>query len=90
MKKEYCSIFNPHKLDECITCEKGYYYLDDEYVKNCGDNYYNEINSINYVHCNNGTYKECYNDEVCKKYDKKFVMKKYVERNDDKYLFNIY
>ena len=84
MEKEYCSIFNPHKLDECITCEKGYYYLEDEYDKKCGDNYYNEINSLNNAHCNNGTYKECYNDEVCKKcYDKKFVKKKFVERNGE-------
>ena len=33
MEKEYCSIFNPYKLDECIICEKGYYYFDDNMLK---------------------------------------------------------
>ena len=83
-EKEHYSNFNPQKLDEYITYEKGYYYLEDEYVKNCGDNYYNDEICVNYAHYNIGKYKECNNDEVCKKcYDKKFLMKKFVERNGE-------
>ena len=61
--------------------------MDDEYDKNFGDNYYNEVNSLNYAHCNNGTYKECYKDEKC---DKKFIKKKFVERNDECVKYSIF